>query len=435
MNAFERYFHGPHAGARAELFFRCSLLLLAFDAWIVMTRGAGRHGVGGFDVAHFAWLDGLLPAPSAGFAAGLLVATGFVAFATAGAGIRPAPVLALCALYTLSWSMSMMDSYQHHYLLSLVLLCLAFFPRADADAELRGARAYGFGMGLLLATVSMVYVWTAVAKIDWNWVLGHTLRRVGRAESRLGGIADLSAAVGLGRDRFFALAASSVIPLELFLAFAYALAPLRDRLSRRWIEGLSWLAFAGAVGLHGAIAAVDPMIGLFSFYMILMAVCFLLPLRVVEPLAAFLLRPLRALGASAPLGRARRPGVLALAAGVALLVAGVGASLGLPGALAACALVGAALVAGSAAALFGPAPRDPRPAIRATALAAPALLAAMAASSARWDFYRHRARDLASVGELAASLEACRTAERFAPAGRNLAPEIAALERELAERR
>jgi hypothetical protein len=290
-------------------------------------------------------------------------------------------------------------------------------------------------VGLLLANVAVVYFYTAVAKADANWVLGHTLRQVGQLENRLGGLADLSAAVGLGRDRFFALAASFVIPLELFLSFSYAVAPLRDRLSRRWIEGVAWIGFAGAVGLHALIASVDPMIGVFSFYMMLLAVCFQLPLRWVERLGAALERPLRALGSrrSQDLEHARRR-VLGLAAGVAALLAGVGWRLDLPGALSACALAGGALVVASGLALRGAAPRDPTPAIRAMGLAALALWAAMATSSARWDFYRHRARDLASVGELERSLEACRAAERHAPAGRNLAPEIAALERELARR-
>jgi hypothetical protein len=430
MNAFERFFHGPHPVARAELFARTFLCLLAIDAWTIMTRGAGRHGVVDFNVAHFGWLDALLPVPSAGLATGILVASGLLAFASAIAGIRPGPVLALFALYTLSWSMSMIDSYQHHYLISLLLLCLAFFPRSDGE---QGRYANGFGMGLLLATAAIVYFYTAVAKTDASWVSGHTLRRVGQVEQRIGWLADLTGAVGLGRDRFFAVAASSVIPLELFLAFAYAVAVRRDRLRRPWREAVAWMACAGAVGFHAVIATVDPMIGVFWLYMILLALCFQLPLGWIERLAAGLRRPLRALRppAGEHLGRARGRRVLGLAAAVAALLAAVGSSLDLPGALAACALVGAGLFASAAFAVHGPAPRDPRAEIRAMAVAALALWAAMAASSARWDFYRLRAKDLAGVGELARSLEAARAAERHAPPGRSLAREIAELERRL----
>ena len=49
-------------------------------------------------------------------------------------------------LYTFSWSMSMLDSYQHHYFVSLVLLCLAFFP-PTAAAEIHAAAAVACRIG------------------------------------------------------------------------------------------------------------------------------------------------------------------------------------------------------------------------------------------------------------------------------------------------
>ena len=51
---FDRYFHGENGAARAVLFEKSFLALLAFDTWMLMIGHAGRYGVGGFNVAHFA---------------------------------------------------------------------------------------------------------------------------------------------------------------------------------------------------------------------------------------------------------------------------------------------------------------------------------------------------------------------------------------------
>ena len=76
MNAFERFFYGAH-GARARyLFSKLFLLMLALDTWMLMIGHAGRYGVAGFNVAHFGWLDALLPLPSARSYVAVLLLTG-----------------------------------------------------------------------------------------------------------------------------------------------------------------------------------------------------------------------------------------------------------------------------------------------------------------------------------------------------------------------
>jgi hypothetical protein len=133
VNAFDRYFHGPFAAARAYLFCRLFLVLVALDAWTLMVGHAGRYGVDGFNVAHFAWLDAILPQPTAAMYVGVLLATGLLALALALGGTHRIALAGLFVLYTLSWAMSMLDSYQHHYFVSTVLLCLVFFPQLRAS--------------------------------------------------------------------------------------------------------------------------------------------------------------------------------------------------------------------------------------------------------------------------------------------------------------
>jgi hypothetical protein len=127
-----RFFYGENGACRSYLFGKLFLLMLAFDTWMLMIGHAGRYGMGGFNVAHFAWLDALMPAPNAATYVGVLLLTGLLALSLVFTGPAPVPVSLLFVLYTFSWSMSMLDSYQHHYFVSLVLFCMIFFPRTKA---------------------------------------------------------------------------------------------------------------------------------------------------------------------------------------------------------------------------------------------------------------------------------------------------------------
>jgi hypothetical protein len=40
------------------------LALAAVDTWLLMIPRGGRYGAGGFNVAHFAWIDALFPVPT-----------------------------------------------------------------------------------------------------------------------------------------------------------------------------------------------------------------------------------------------------------------------------------------------------------------------------------------------------------------------------------
>lgn len=148
MSLFDRYLFSRVDAVRPWLLQRLFLLLFAFDCWVDHASHAGRYGFGGFNVAHFRLLDALAPMPSPGLYVGTLLLAGLVAFAMAMTRPSRVGLATTCALYTYGWAMSMLDSYQHHYLLSIVLLAMVFFPRLTHDdvfpvASDRGTRVGG----------------------------------------------------------------------------------------------------------------------------------------------------------------------------------------------------------------------------------------------------------------------------------------------------
>jgi len=499
MNAFERFFHDEHGASRSYLFSKGFLLLLALDTWMLMLGHAGRYGVAGFNVAHFAWLDALLPLPTDAFYVGVLLSTGLLSLVVMLTGIRPSTGLPLFVLYTLSWAMSMLDSYQHHYLVSLILFCLAFFPsttavdlhplpaaappsKAASAGEAggwlylcgvlaavgayglvdraghgwaaffllagglstatfvyqpqRGAPAMtrGFGFALLGATMSIVYTYTAIAKMDANWVEGHTILRISSIEKVFAGLAELGARFGIERQRFWSLFATFVIPQELFMACAYVVATQQDRLRGVWVRVVCSVAFVLALALHVGAEAMGLEIGWFSYYMLLAGTCFLLPLAAVDRLVTVLTWPARALHARAASFERASPPTWASILALSLVGTGVlalaGMMIDLPGAMATALLAGALLLAVSLGGFLG-ARIDARRHVLATMLAAVMMWAAIAASPVRWDFYRFLGGDLARRGELRPALEAYRRGERYAPPGETRVRKIDQIEKQL----
>ena len=162
MTLFERYLFARVDSVRPWLLQRLFLVLFAFDCWVDHASHAGRYGFGGFNVAHFGWLDALAPTPSPGIYVGTILLAGLVAFAMAMTRPSRIGLGIVFALYTYGWAMSMLDSYQHHYLLSFVLLAMTFFPRLVRDdvfpvASERGVRVGGalLAYGLLELVVGI----------------------------------------------------------------------------------------------------------------------------------------------------------------------------------------------------------------------------------------------------------------------------------------
>ncbi len=459
MNAFDRYFHAPFTAARAYLFSRCFLALVALDAWTLMIGHAARYGADGFNVAHFGWLDAILPRPTAAGYVGVLLATGLLALALAIGGTYRLALALLFLLYTISWAMSMLDSYQHHYFVSSVLLCLVFFPELRASdvhprppalpakhkakhkrraaAKAPPAQTEGFGFNLLGATAGILYVYTSIAKLDAGWRDGHTITRISTAKRVYAPLVDLAQNFGISEDQFWSLFATSVIPIELTIAVTYLVAVRADSSESRWPQRIALAGWVLAMMLHLGAEAMDLEIGWFSYYMMLFACAFLLPARAVDTLAKSITLPARFLREQLADLLAPDPqktslaGTLAIAAGVALMLGMAGYQIDLPGAIGA-SIAAVLVLAGAVVAMcLRAGPTAPRSLLLGAGAAAALMWASMAASEARWDYYRFLGGDLKRRGEPAAALEAYERGERYAPKGQTRKNEISALRKQL----
>ena len=331
MSLLSRTLYVPVAAVRPYLALKCTLVLLAFDVWIARLYKGHGHGAGGFNVAHFELLDAVQPSISAPLFVGVIILTGALCLTIAIASRPPRWLIGLAfVLHTWSWAMSMLDSYQHHYLLSIVLLALVFFPRLTAEdallppsspkkrdapstaaerrkgkkkkrkksadepaaqpsmlspASLTSAGGYAF----LAASIAVVYAYTALSKTDPEWLSGAALKSVlhlqengmpapGR-EDPIGFFRDLAASFGLAGETFWWFMGHSVVGVQLVCALGYLLAPFRDVTRAKWMAGLGWLALFTALSFHVGAEYMDLKIGWFSWYMIGYALIFFLPGR------------------------------------------------------------------------------------------------------------------------------------------------------------
>ncbi len=187
MSFLDRYFHDPVTAARVYLLSRALPLLLALDIWVLMVGHGARYGTAGFNVAHFSWLDAVQPIPTPALYTGVMLACGLLSLTIAFAGGNLWLSGALCLLYTFGWAMSMLDSYQHHYFISWLLLCLVFVPRVSASeiaalpaviegkskqkqaqrerAEARESRGWIYALCVLI--VATLYSWVETPNHPW----------------------------------------------------------------------------------------------------------------------------------------------------------------------------------------------------------------------------------------------------------------------------
>ena len=434
MTAFDSYFHGPYTAARAYLLQRLLLAMLALDIWMLMIGHAGRYGTAGFNVAHFGWLDAIIPVPTPGLYIGVLLLSGLLALVIAFSGVRRLSCGLLLLLYTYSWAMSMLDSYQHHYFLSLMIACLVFFPQdAAADIHPKGAKGEtpvqttGFGYPLLCATIAIVYLFTALAKYDPRWLDGSTIQRISKAGEVLASLRELSASMGISEEQFWSWLSASVIPIELFVSAGYLLAVVRDRSEgqgNRWVGLCCSTAALLAWTLHVGAEGMDLEIGWFSYYMLVLATVCLLPGAAVDVIARVVTKPARWLSdAALETGEtgtgddaSENPAAvtLGLAAAVAAVVYMAGDMVDLPGAIGAVSCAGAAMLTVVLAALARQQPLSPRPTIVALAAAGAVMWMSISYSDVRWDYYRFRGGDLMRRGQSLEALATYQRGERYA---------------------
>lgn len=240
LGPWATYWLAPVAAVRPWLLTKAVLLLLAFDVLHTHLGPAWRYGAAGFNVPHFAWMDALPLPTTAAYVAMLF----FVSVASLVCALVPRPprplLVAIAALYTWGWSCSMHDSYQHHYLLSIVLVALAFSPTLDARRLFGDAstpadaphglvpRVHALSQTLLTSAAACVYTYTAVSKTEPDWLSGEAMRTITRNGETIPGAVDFAASLGIEGDDLWWWLGHGVVPAQLICACAYAAAPLLD---------------------------------------------------------------------------------------------------------------------------------------------------------------------------------------------------------------
>jgi hypothetical protein len=215
VDPWTAYWLAPVAAVRPWLFAKLTLFILAFDLLHTHLGPAWRYGAAGFNVPHFDVLRAL-PVPTTSAYVGMLFFTSASALVCALVPRPPRPLLlAVAALYTWSWACSMHDSYQHHYLLSFVLLAIALFPTLDARQMFGAAstpsdaphglvpRVHATGLWLLTSACAVVYGYTAVAKTEPDWLSGDAMRSITQNGQTIPGALALAADLGIDADAFW----------------------------------------------------------------------------------------------------------------------------------------------------------------------------------------------------------------------------------------
>ncbi len=271
--------------------------LLAIDA-LLQIRHAPRYGAGGFNVAQLPGLDALSPGRALHVIAEL---TNAYLLVLAACGVATRAVLpAVTAIYAWLYFTSQLDSYQHHYLVALLLLLACFVPWQRPREATPATKVTSWALRLVLVELAILYLWAAVSKMNAAWVSGLVLGK--QITGTLRSLID--ATIGIRG------ASCVVLGTELVLA-----ATIWSR--RTWIVALPL-----GLGLHFGILASGLEIGLFAWLMLALYVL-VVPDRVWVWLAET--PPVRLVRAAA--GKVRAPDhalvvtAVGLAAGIAVVLA------------------------------------------------------------------------------------------------------------------
>ena len=382
-----------------------------------------RYGTDGFNVAHFGWLDQLQPTPSPELYVGVMLATGVLAlvcaFRNAGRWTRALLVL----LYTYGWTMSELDVFQHHYLLSLILATFVFFPRGQApdlspprpSASLGAEPSEGAWAYVLLGTtMSIVYTYTMVTKLEGDWSGGLVIQKF--ASVGLASIQAWTRGRGLSAPLFWRMQALGAIVAECMIAVGYAVAPLTDRAPRRSIRVIVRTAFLAAVGLHVAAELFLRLaVGWFSYYMIAFACVYFLPERLLWRVGAWWARQAERTEALGQRTLNSVPASGAVAVAVALVSIAIGMDLDLPGARSVGVGVAALALGGACLALVRQRLVAAAPGLLAWGLAVTLMWGTVSWSGVRFDYYAGLGGFLQKRGLDEAAAAAFDRARRYGP--------------------
>ena len=268
--AWNRFWHDFHVSPIRLRVLRFGLFgLLAFDLWLKMLEHAPRYGAGGFNVAQFRFLDVVLPIPTAEIVGVAWLLAGFAALRAAfGVAVRQSAVIT-GVVYAGVYLWSQADNYQHHFLVSLMLVTACFVPWEEASrppAETR-AEVRHWSVRMLYVQVALLYAWAAFAKIDPLWLDGSTMAHFSGGADARATVAAIAGALGTTSSTVHVLMAWSVMLGELFAAVVL-LVP------RLW-----WMGLLIVPWFHISVEWMDFKIEWFSYYMILINLVLFFPRR------------------------------------------------------------------------------------------------------------------------------------------------------------
>lgn len=413
MKMWRAYWDAPVASASTWWLRKSLLGLLAFDLWLVMPSHGGRYGVGEFNVAHFGWLDAIQPLPSPAIYVGLLLGLGVLAFSIAVADGPRWMRAVLFGGYTWAWSMSMLDSYQHHYLLSLLLLSL-IWTGSDTAGELK---EQGLSKSqkpdpahvMLTTSCAIVYIFTAITKLAPDWRSGEALRRIAGGNEAIGA---LRGALGLEGDSFWPTLALLTITLQLLCSTAFIMAGQRSRFQSRRSQILISLLGLAPLTFHIGAESLGLKIGWFSYYMVALTLVLFSPPQLLHSAAIWfapMTRFFRELHEELPRGLV----AVIIISGLSLCY--FGHEVDLPGSQNAM-IVLAVFVAGVSCAAIVRGKSGPWwPRLLGVLAGGLLMWTSIAGSSVRFDYYRYVGGDMRRRGQLEQSLQAYIRANRYAP--------------------
>jgi hypothetical protein len=422
---WNRCWYGPVIAARPWFFMKITLLLLALDTWLVMAKSGGRYGAGGFNVAHFAWLDALQPVPTQSLYVTVILVCGLLGALCAVGVTGRRSLCALMLLYTYGWAMSQLDSYQHHYLLSWFFLLFIAFPLGTVfSSRKEPTMVSAWAWKLLIAICALLYAYTGVSKLEPAWLAGDVLKRINASGGPLDPLVALGQWVGFSEEMVWKLAGASVVAAQAVIACAYVAVLVAGDRKHRWLKAIRWVGLCSAVGFHAMSEYVGLRIGWFTYYMIALAWVVFLPANWMHMMAWCAQRPwnffLEKLDASAQPKRSYGPPWLlasVLLAGSTLCAFSAFGDIGLPGCDNVALMAGAVVcVAGLMVLLRG---EHGVSIMRALASAVVALMVTVTfeGSQVRYDYYRFVGGDALRRAEYQKALDAYGKANSYAPAG------------------
>ncbi len=217
--------------------------LLAADALLQISH-APRYGAGGFNVAQLPFLDSVAPGRELYSVAQLVSAYLFV---LAACGVASSVVLPIATvIYGWLYFSSHLDSYQHHYLVWLLLVVSCFVPWHKPRDGGPGTRIRTWAVRVILIQLALLYFWAAISKVNSAWLDGRTL------DAQLSGSIEAFIQSTVG----YKGAAWLVVLTELTLAATI------------WWRRGWWIAAPLGLALHIGILKTGFEIGLFAWLMI-----------------------------------------------------------------------------------------------------------------------------------------------------------------------